>query len=51
MWWAFAIAIWTLLSFVASPLIGGMLAGGRNLHVREETLFDLQARSLRQTIR
>ncbi len=31
MWWAFAIVIWTLLSFVASPLIGGVLAGGRAL--------------------
>jgi hypothetical protein len=48
MWWAFAIVIWTLLSLVASPLIGGALAGGRTLRVREETLFEAASRPLRQ---
>lgn len=50
MWWAFAIVVWTLLSFVASPLIGGVLAGGHALKVREKGLFDLQGRPLQPTI-
>jgi hypothetical protein len=51
MWWAFAIVVWTLLSFVASPLIGGVLAGGRALQVREKGLLDVQGGRLQQTIR
>lgn len=51
MWWTFAIVIWTLLSLVASPLIGGVLAGGRALEVREKGLFDLEGQRLQQTIR
>lgn len=39
MWWAFALIGWTLLSIVASPLIGSALAGGRALEVREDRIF------------
>lgn len=51
MWWAFAIVVWTLLSFVASPLIGAALAGGRAMEVREEGLLDVAARRLPQNRR
>lgn len=48
MWWAFAICAWTLLSFVASPLIGSALASGRTLRVRDERLFEAARRPLPQ---
>lgn len=41
MWWAFALVVWTLLSFVASPLIGRALADGRALRVRESSGYAL----------
>ena len=40
MWWAFAITAWTLLSLVASPLIGAALAGGNALEVRETGILE-----------
>jgi hypothetical protein len=51
MWWAFAIVVWTLLSLIASPLIGGALAGGRALQIRDARTFDFEARPLPQTRR
>jgi hypothetical protein len=44
MWWTLAIVAWTLLSFIASPLIGSALAGGRALEVRDNGLFETAAR-------
>lgn len=40
MWWALAISGWTLLSFIASPLIGNALAGGHALKIREGRRFE-----------
>jgi len=51
MWWAFAIFVWTLLSFVASPLIGSALASGRALQVRDENVFETARRPLPQSRR
>ena len=48
MWWAFAIVVWTLLSLVASPLIGSALAGGRALAVREAGILESARRSARR---
>ncbi|HVP85199.1 MAG TPA: hypothetical protein VMS78_10790 [Rhizomicrobium sp.] len=36
MWWALTIMAWTLLSFVASPLIGSALSDGKLLEVRKD---------------
>lgn len=47
MMWAVAIAGWTLLSLIASPLIGAALAGGRALQVREQGIFEEATHPLR----
>lgn len=51
MWWAFAIAIWTLLSLIASPLIGRALAEDHSLQVREAKVLDLAGRRMTQARR
>jgi hypothetical protein len=33
--WLLVLIAWTLLSFVASPMIGGLLADGRTLQPRD----------------
>jgi hypothetical protein len=48
MWWAFTIIIWTLLSFVASPLIGSALASGKALEMREASILESARRSTRR---
>lgn len=48
MWWAFTIIVWTLLSLVASPLIGTALASGRALEVREAGILETARRSTRR---
>lgn len=40
MTWIIALIAWTLISFVASPLIGRALASGRHIHIREATSYD-----------
>lgn len=50
MWWAFAIAAWTLLSLVASPLIGSALAGGNALEVRETGILEAARSSARRRL-
>lgn len=48
MWWAFAIIAWTLLSLIASPLIGRALAGGRALEIREAGILETAKTSARR---
>lgn len=48
MWWAFAIVVWTLLSLLASPLIGSALAGGRTLEIREAGILETARRAARR---
>lgn len=33
--WLLVLIAWTLLSFIASPMIGGLLADGRTLQPRD----------------
>ena len=48
MWWAFAIIVWTLLSLVASPLIGSALAGDKVLEIRDAGILEAARRSARR---
>ncbi len=40
MTWIIALTAWTLISFLASPLIGRALASTRHVHIREATPYD-----------